>query len=150
MKGRGPGRTFLVLVIAFTAAAAWAKVNINTATQAELESLPGIGKVKAERIIQYREKHSGFRRLEELMDVYGIGPKTFEALEPLCCLYDEIGTGARAEAGSPGSGQGPRSTEPLPGSMEVKCWKCGKVFEVPRAAREGTCPYCSAKFKVSR
>lgn len=56
-------------------------VNLNTATQAELESLPGIGPSKARAIIEYREAHGPFRRAEDLQDVKGIGPKTWEALE---------------------------------------------------------------------
>ena len=49
---KGPGKAVLILAFTVLSATAWAKVNINTATQAELESLPGIGAVKAERIRQ--------------------------------------------------------------------------------------------------
>lgn len=55
-------------------------VNINTATQAELESLPGIGPSKAAAIIAYRQEHGPFARPEDLQDVSGIGPKTWEGL----------------------------------------------------------------------
>lgn len=58
-------------------------ININTATQAELELLPGIGPVLASAIIARREDVGPFRRIEELQDVSGIGPKTFEKLAPL-------------------------------------------------------------------
>lgn len=58
-------------------------ININTATQADLESLPGIGPVTAAKIIEYREKNGPFKTIEELMDVPGIGPKTFEELKDL-------------------------------------------------------------------
>ena len=51
-------------------------ININTATQAELELLPGIGPKKAEAIIQYREEIGGFVCVEELLEVSGIGEKT--------------------------------------------------------------------------
>jgi competence protein ComEA len=56
-------------------------ININTATQAELESLPGIGPSKAAAIIAYREEHGPFRRPEDLQEVSGIGPKTWEQLK---------------------------------------------------------------------
>ncbi len=61
------------------------KVNINTADQKTLETLPGIGPVKAQNIIKYREEHGPFRSIEEIMNVSGIGEKTFEGLKDLIC-----------------------------------------------------------------
>ena len=57
-----------------------AKVNINEADQAQLETLNGIGPSKAQKIIQYREENGDFQSIEELMNVSGIGEKTFEGL----------------------------------------------------------------------
>ena len=54
-----------------------AVVNLNTATAADLESLPGIGKSTAQRILEYRQKSGGFKKVEELMNVKGIGEKSF-------------------------------------------------------------------------
>ncbi|MBI4199980.1 MAG: ComEA family DNA-binding protein [Chloroflexi bacterium] len=60
------------------------KVNINTASAEELDLLlPGIGPVKAQAIVEYREKNGPFRRIDELMNVNGIGPKTYEAVRDL-------------------------------------------------------------------
>jgi len=59
------------------------KVNINKADQAQLETLPGIGPAKAQKIIEYREKHGGFKSIEEIMNVSGIGEKTYEGLKDL-------------------------------------------------------------------
>lgn len=57
-------------------------ININTATQEELESLPSIGEVRAQAIITYREEHSGFRTIDELKEVSGIGDKIFADISP--------------------------------------------------------------------
>lgn len=59
-----------------------ALININTATQEELESLPSIGEVRAQAIIAYREEHGGFRTTDELMEVSGIGEKIFADISP--------------------------------------------------------------------
>ncbi|MFQ6059612.1 MAG: helix-hairpin-helix domain-containing protein [Anaerolineae bacterium] len=56
-------------------------ININTATAAELESLPGIGPTYAQRIIEYREQNGPFQRIEEVMRVRGIGQVTFEKIK---------------------------------------------------------------------
>ena len=58
-------------------------INLNTATMAELESLPGIGAKTAERIIEHRQKNGSFKKIEELMNVRGVGEKSFLKLKPL-------------------------------------------------------------------
>jgi competence protein ComEA len=52
-------------------------VNLNSATAAELQALPGIGAKVAARIIDYRKEKGAFKKLEELMNVQGIGEKSF-------------------------------------------------------------------------
>lgn len=70
---------------ASTAAQTIAKptINLNAATIDQLETLPGIGRKTAERIIEYRTKSGGFKRIEDLMNVKGIGEKSFLKLKPL-------------------------------------------------------------------
>jgi len=58
-------------------------VNINTASQSELESLPGIGPSLAKKIIDFRQKNGGFKNPSDLMAVQGIGEKKFEQLKTL-------------------------------------------------------------------
>jgi competence protein ComEA len=58
-------------------------VNLNTATLAQLDALPGVGPVLASRIIAYRTKHGGFRSIAELRQVDGVGDAKFEQLKDL-------------------------------------------------------------------
>jgi len=58
-------------------------VNINTASASELESLPGIGPTAAQNIINYRNQHGPFAQIEDIMNVSGIGPSTFDAIQDL-------------------------------------------------------------------
>ncbi len=58
-------------------------VNLNTATVAQLEALPGIGPALAARIVEHRQKNGPFKKVEELMNVKGIGEKNFLKLKPL-------------------------------------------------------------------
>jgi competence protein ComEA len=59
------------------------KINVNSATAEELDSLPGIGEVKARAIISYRERNGPFASLEELLAVRGIGPATLDGIRDL-------------------------------------------------------------------
>jgi len=63
--------------------AAGGKVNLNTATAAELDTLPRIGPAMAQRIIDYRTKNGRFGSVDDLRNVTGIGDKTFEGLKEL-------------------------------------------------------------------
>ena len=62
------------------------KVNINTATESDLMTLPGIGEKTAKKILAYREEHGRFSSVEELMKVPGIGESKYEAIKDLICI----------------------------------------------------------------
>lgn len=70
---------FFAIAFAFPAFAA---VNINTATQSELETLKGIGPAKAKAIIEYRQKNGNFKTVDDITGVKGIGDKTLAKLRP--------------------------------------------------------------------
>jgi competence protein ComEA len=63
-----------------------ARISINRGTLADLDTLPGIGPVKAQAILDYRAQHGLFKRLEDLQNVKGIGTKTYEDLKSLITL----------------------------------------------------------------
>ena len=76
-----------------TAAERPSPLNLNSATEAQLEGLPGIGAATAARIVEYRKKNGGFKKVEDLMNVKGIGEKSFLKLKTLVTVGP-----ARAEA----------------------------------------------------
>jgi competence protein ComEA len=59
------------------------KININLADQSQLETLPGIGPSKSQKILKYREENGSFESIEEIMNIAGIAEKTFENLKDL-------------------------------------------------------------------
>jgi competence protein ComEA len=59
------------------------RLNLNAATQEDLEKLPGIGQVAAQKILQYREENGLFLSIEDIQQVPGIGPATFEKIKDL-------------------------------------------------------------------
>ena len=62
------------------------KVNLNSADSKALETLSGVGPSTAQRILEYREAHGSFQKIEDLMNVSGIGEKTFEKLKDDICV----------------------------------------------------------------
>ena len=76
---------FSILLVMLMMTPGWVmavdEVNINTADKETLSSLPGIGPVIAERIIEYREKNESFKTKEDIMNIKGIGDKTFQKIK---------------------------------------------------------------------
>lgn len=69
-----------LILAGFLAFPAWAEVNLNTATQSELESVKGLGPVKAKAIIAYREANGKFKSIDDLDKVKGFGKASVEKL----------------------------------------------------------------------
>ncbi|SNX60144.1 competence protein ComEA [Nitrosomonas ureae] len=86
----------IALVFLFTGTA-FAAVNINTASQAELESLQGIGPAKAKAIIEHREKSGTFASVDDLAKVSGIGQGTIKQLRDVITVEGEKATEAPAK-----------------------------------------------------
>jgi len=66
------------------------KINLNSASLAELQKLPKIGAKVAQRIIDYRKAHGKFKKIEEIMKVKGIGEKTFKQIKDLITIGPSV------------------------------------------------------------
>ena len=78
-----------------------ATVNINTASVKELDALPGIGARTAALIVDYRQKNGPFKKIEELMNVRGVGEKSFLKLKPQLTVTAPAATTSKAERPRP-------------------------------------------------
>jgi competence protein ComEA len=95
-----------IAMLAFTSAA-FARVNVNSATSAELEALNEIGPVKAKAIVEYRKKHGVFKSVDELTKVPGVGAATLQKIKGELSVSDAAKPSVAADkkpavsAGSP-------------------------------------------------
>ena len=80
---------------------AFAAVNINTATAAELDALPGIGPAKAQAIVDHRKQHGPFKTVDDLKNVKGIGAKRLEKMRADITVGSPAAAPARAAASGP-------------------------------------------------
>ena len=87
-KGRGAAKA---------KATATDPINLNAATAVQLQTLPGVGASAAQRILDYRQKNGSFKKIEELMNVKGIGEKSFLKLKPLITVTAEKGDRASGQ-----------------------------------------------------
>lgn len=86
------------LSLTLAVAAGQAKVDLNKATASQLQEIPGIGPALANRIVEFREQNGPFKRIEDLMNVRGIGEKSFEKLR------DRVTVGSGTEGGGKTAG----------------------------------------------
>jgi competence protein ComEA len=98
-KNGAPAKAVKTTTVKAPAAKATAAspVNINSASVAQLQTLPGIGASTAQRIVDYRQKNGAFKKIEELMNVKGIGEKSFLKLKPVVTVGADKGDRAGGE-----------------------------------------------------
>src|SRR5258708_4151171 len=102
-------KKFLVALVAlFFSALALAAVNINNATREELDALKGIGPVKAQAIIDYRNQNGPFKSIDDIKKVKGIGDKTFDEIKGDITLSGATTVPKKEEKKS---GEAPKKTE---------------------------------------
>ena len=70
------------------------KVNINTATVEQLQTLPGVGQKLAARIVEYRQKSGGFKSTQEIVNVKGLGEKNFQKIQGFLSVGDAKSSGS--------------------------------------------------------
>lgn len=114
-------RRLLTLFLTLFPLLAWAAlIDLNSATQAELESLPGIGESKAAAIIQYRTDHGAFKSVDELDNVPGIGDATMANVRPLV-MVSPGKAGASAAPVDPAGSLTTSTTVPPPATPGAVC-----------------------------
>ncbi|WP_446010394.1 ComEA family DNA-binding protein [Candidatus Electrothrix sp.] len=102
----------------FLATSAAAVVNINTGDKDELASLPGIGPVKAEAIIKYREEKGLFKEIDDLAEVYGIGEKTIARIKDDVTVGEDAPAEAATTVNKKGKETTPKSQTEKPVSTK--------------------------------
>lgn len=76
-----------LLLLFFLSSLLFSAINVNKANLAQLQTLNGIGPTKAQEIINYRKSHGGFKTVEELVNVKGIGPKTLMKMKAQVVIH---------------------------------------------------------------
>jgi competence protein ComEA len=91
LKGGGMNKLLMVLLVlsGLVAFPAFAAVNINTATQSELEAVKGVGPSKAKAIIEYREANGNFKQVDDLDNVKGFGKASVDKLREALSVSPE-------------------------------------------------------------
>ncbi|MBP6116819.1 MAG: ComEA family DNA-binding protein [Neisseriaceae bacterium] len=104
-----PLRRWLLYLCLLGFSAAWGGVNINLASETELQRLNGIGPAKAQAIVAYRLRYGAFHRAEDIQQVKGVGP----------ALYQRIQNDINVNAQTLAPPVGPRSTLPRPALKRI-------------------------------
>lgn len=98
---------FLLLLLLNLGLEADAAIDLNSATQSELEQLNGIGPTKAKAIVDYRKQHGNFKRIQELENVNGIGEATVKKLRDQIIIHRSTSKPALELNNTPANRKGP-------------------------------------------
>lgn len=134
----------LLIGLAFCALNAFAAVNVNTATQAQLETLSDIGPVKAKAIIDYRTKNGPFKTVDDLEKVPGIGKAILAKIKPDVTISGE--TTVKAEA-KPAAKEEPKKTEAAKKEEAKTCDAQAAEKKLAGAAKDAFVKKCEADKK---
>jgi len=121
-------------------------VNINTASQSQLDELPNIGPSRARAIINHRESHGPFKRKEDIKNVHGIGKGIFEGLKDSITVGAAVA--AHAKAAEEKAAVGPPRVYEGKNFVHRNCWNCKNSFYVPENLNPGWCPFCGKKWSL--
>jgi competence protein ComEA len=114
------------------------RVDLNQATIAELMQIPGVGPKLAERIVEYRREHGGFRNVQDLRNVATVGPKTYQRLLHWVCV-DGISAEPAPQVVPPPvkekAAAGPARDQPVPrkpAAAKAQVKKTKKIYKGPK------------------
>jgi len=138
-------RFLLAIFVLLLSSMALAAVNINTATKEELDALPGVGPVKAQAIIDYRNANGRFKSLEDLKKVNGIGDATFEKLKPDITL-----TGKTTPVATPAKSEPAKAPAATPAAPPAKAEPAKTAAPAPAPAATPAAPAPAAKAEAPK
>lgn len=131
----------VIALVILCASSAYCLIDINTASQSELEGLPGIGEVYANRIIEGRP----YRSVNDLTRVKGIGRKTLDKFKDMVTVGTEQKKAPTIVAKQESAGIPRYSVESC---KSFNCHGCKNVYKASSDLKSGWCPYCGVRWRL--
>jgi len=110
---------FALVTLVASIGMALAAVNINTATEQELQTLPGVGPAKAKAIIDYRTTKGNFKTVDDLKNVKGIGDKTFDKFKGQLTVSEPTQVDPKAQKAAPADKAGKKDAAPAAAAKDA-------------------------------